>query len=173
MKLYTEAILWFLNCGLLPEKTSARFQDLFPVRQLEKLYSTKRSKWQSKFAQWLKTNHFLAEELKNVGLLIDGLCKQLGSRLVVSKHRGGEIGCAGCAECTVAHALFDSLKNLNLLTALRGGGRYEKLVVPLCTDQTKNVDSAKWCILSKIPKRITTSAAPDTATPNFACFHHP
>ena len=85
MKLYTEAILWFLNCGLLPEKTSARFQDLFPVRQLEKLYSTKRSKWQSKFAQWLKTNHFLAEELKNVGLLIDGLCKQLGSRLVVSK----------------------------------------------------------------------------------------
>ena len=86
VKLYTEAILWFLNCGLLPEKTSARFQDLFPARQLENLYSSKRGKWELKFKEWLKSNHFPAEELKHVGLLIDGLCKQLGTRLMVSLY---------------------------------------------------------------------------------------
>ena len=37
-----------------------------------------------KFKEWLKSNHFPAEELTHVGLLIDGLCKQLGTRLMVS-----------------------------------------------------------------------------------------
>ena len=92
VKLYTEAILWFLNCGLLPEKTSARFQDLFPARQLENLYSSKRGKWELKFKEWLKSNHFPAEELKHVGLLIDGLCKQLGTRLMANFERDGGNG---------------------------------------------------------------------------------
>ena len=34
----------------------------------------------------------------------------------------------------------------------RGGGRYEKLVVLLFMDQTKNVGGAKGCLLSKITK---------------------
>ena len=83
VKLYTEAILWFLNCGLLPEKSVPSYQDLFPAHQLEQLYSEKRKKWRLKLTQWLASNHFSAQELKNVGLLIDGLCFQLGPRLVV------------------------------------------------------------------------------------------
>ena len=47
----------------------------------------------------------------------------------------------------------------------RSGGRYEKLVVLLYTDLTKNVGGAKGCILSELPKVGGAIAQPATPVP--------
>ena len=47
----------------------------------------------------------------------------------------------------------------------RGGGRYEKLVVLLFTDLTKNFVGAKGCLLSKFPKVGGAIAPPAPPVP--------
>ena len=47
----------------------------------------------------------------------------------------------------------------------RGGGRYEKLVMLLFTDRTKNVGGAKGCLLSKLPKVGGAIAPPAPPVP--------
>ena len=81
VKLYSEAILWFLNAGLLPEKS------MFPVQELETLYTSKRQNLQSKIKHWLFENHLDAKEIGSVSLLIDSLCQQLGAQLIVSEFK--------------------------------------------------------------------------------------
>ena len=49
--------------------------------------------------------------------------------------------------------------------AIRGGRRYEILVVLLYTDPTENVSGAKWCILSKMPKVGGAIAPPAPPVP--------
>lgn len=93
IKLYAEAILWFLNAGLLPEKASPSFDEFFPTSDLESVYADKRRKLSTKVHLWLKNNHFLDGDMKGVGLLIDGLCQQLGSNLTENFEREGGNGC--------------------------------------------------------------------------------
>ena len=90
---YTEAILWFLNSKLLPEKASAFFEDFFPARELQSVYARKREQLCGKIKEWMADNDLSeAPEMNNVGLLVDGLCAPLQPQIVVNFEREGGNG---------------------------------------------------------------------------------
>ena len=93
IKLYLEAILWFFNASLLPERASSNIENAFPASDLAQAYATKRSKFKFKMNEWLDTNKQIGVNSQNPSLLIDGICQLLGSSLKV---------------CTVAE-IFESI----------------------------------------------------------------
>ena len=76
---YAEAILWFLNSGLLPETD----EYIYPARELQAVYSSKRKQLKTKLLEWTGSHQLSAEDVGKIGLLVDGLSGQLGSQLFV------------------------------------------------------------------------------------------
>ena len=80
----------------------------------------------------------------------------------------------GCSHISGYIKLSLTPTTMHLLTywVLRGGGRYEKLVVLLFTDPTKNVGGAKGCLLSNITKvgGAIVPPAPPVPPPNTPCY---
>ena len=95
IKLYLEAILWFFNASLLPERASSNVENAFPASDLAQAYATKRSKFKFKMNEWLDTNKQIGVNSQNPSLLIDGICQLLGSSLKVYTAQCEKYSCWG------------------------------------------------------------------------------
>ena len=83
IKFYVEAILWFFNVGLLPERENLNVENAFPSSELSRAYSAKRNKFRSKVSEWLDTNKQIGVDSQRPSLLIDSICKHIGDQLKV------------------------------------------------------------------------------------------
>ena len=83
IKFYVEAILWFFNVGLLPERENLNVENAFPSSELSRAYSAKRNKFRSKVSEWLDTNKQIGVDSQKPSLLIDSICKHIGDQLKV------------------------------------------------------------------------------------------
>ena len=84
IKLYVDAILWFFNAGLLPEKSSSNIEHAFPAAELAQDYNAKRNKFKLKMNEWLDTNKQIGVvDYSGPSLLIDSICQHLGPSLKV------------------------------------------------------------------------------------------
>ena len=118
IKLYVDAILWFFNAGLLPEKSSSNIEHAFPAAELAQDYNAKRNKFKLKMNEWLDTNKQIGVvDGSGPSLLIDSICQHLGPSLKANFEReGGD----GLYPPPTLHALLISYliktddKNINL-----------------------------------------------------------
>lgn len=84
IKMYVDVILWFFGAGLLPENAHETFESAFPAKELANAYAVKRRKLRARIRAWFHSNSFRGDGMEETGLLVDGLCDQLGQALVVS-----------------------------------------------------------------------------------------
>jgi len=78
--LYTQAISWFVNVGLLPEQSEGPGNP-FPVSMLEKQYKDKRTRLAG-----------LQGHFGRPGLMVDILCEDIGDDLICSFQKAGGTG---------------------------------------------------------------------------------
>ena len=84
---YLEAILWFFNAGLLPERppsNDVNGDNPYPASHLAIKYDERRSKMKNKLSEWNYEN-------KGIHcLIIDGLCEEMGPEMKTNFEREGE-----------------------------------------------------------------------------------
>jgi hypothetical protein len=85
---YLEAILWFFNAGLIPERLNYDLEQgsAFHAKDLAQLYNSKRTQLKAKICDWLDNDRVTATQrttFGHTGLLIDRLCTLLGTSLAV------------------------------------------------------------------------------------------
>ena len=79
--LYSQAISWFLNVGLLPEQPEGP-NNPYPVTVLDRQYRDKRKQMAASGGPFGRP-----------GLLVDILCEDIGEDLIKSFQKGGGTGC--------------------------------------------------------------------------------